>query len=238
MTQTPAGWYPDPAPAQPEVPAGQRYWDGRQWTGHVSAPPTGPMPAYGGGPGQTYSAPTTPDGQLLSGWWPRAGAAVIDSVIVGTVSILVGLPILISYLREYRDFFEEEVARSQAGGPVMSPFSEMTVGIEQLVWLTAVGLAVGLTYHALFLRWRGATPGKMVVGLQVRLRERPGQLPWSAIARRLLVQNIATPFMVIPFASLVVGWFPLMDVVWPLWDDKNQALHDKFGRTNVVRRPR
>ena len=30
----------------------------------------------------------------------------------------------------------------------------------------------------------------------------------------------------------------MLDVLWPLWDDKNQALHDKFAATNVVRKVR
>jgi uncharacterized RDD family membrane protein YckC len=28
----------------------------------------------------------------------------------------------------------------------------------------------------------------------------------------------------------------MIDMLWPLWDDKKQALHDKVARTNVVRR--
>jgi len=27
---------------------------------------------------------------------------------------------------------------------------------------------------------------------------------------------------------------PLIDGVWPLWDSKRQALHDKIADTNVV----
>jgi uncharacterized RDD family membrane protein YckC len=27
----------------------------------------------------------------------------------------------------------------------------------------------------------------------------------------------------------------LLDYLWPLWDDKKQALHDKVAKTNVVR---
>ena len=36
----------------------------------------------------------------------------------------------------------------------------------------------------------------------------------------------------------VIGLFPfvgLIDVLWPLWDDKNQCLHDKAASTIVVR---
>jgi uncharacterized RDD family membrane protein YckC len=27
----------------------------------------------------------------------------------------------------------------------------------------------------------------------------------------------------------------LIDLAWPIWDRKNQTLHDKFGRTLVVK---
>jgi len=40
MANTPPGWYPDPA-----QPAMQRYFDGNQWTQHVSGPAAPPAPA-------------------------------------------------------------------------------------------------------------------------------------------------------------------------------------------------
>jgi hypothetical protein len=33
----------------------------------------------------------------------------------------------------------------------------------------------------------------------------------------------------------VFGLYPLLDDLWPLWDDKKQAIHDKLAKTNVVR---
>ena len=37
-----------------------------------------------------------------------------------------------------------------------------------------------------------------------------------------------------PVLSAALGLLLLLDYLWPLWDDKNQALHDKLARTNVV----
>ena len=71
------------------------------------------------------------------------------------------------------------------------------------------------------------------VGLRVRLR--PGPLPWRAVLLHWLVQNAASFLAAIPLAGSLVGIFSILDSLWPLWDDKRQALHDKAARTNVVR---
>ena len=39
----------------------------------------------------------------------------------------------------------------------------------------------------------------------------------------------------VPFVGSVTGLYLLLDYLWPLWDDKKQAIHDKFAKTNVVR---
>ena len=31
------------------------------------------------------------------------------------------------------------------------------------------------------------------------------------------------------------GIYSLLNYLWPLWDDKKQAIHDKVAKTNVVR---
>jgi uncharacterized RDD family membrane protein YckC len=38
----------------------------------------------------------------------------------------------------------------------------------------------------------------------------------------------------VPLASQVVPFLSLLDGLWPLWDDKRQALHDKVAKTQVV----
>ena len=45
---------------------------------------------------------------------------------------------------------------------------------------------------------------------------------------------MATLLNVVPGIGSVASLFPLLDGLWPLWDRKKQALHDKAAKTNVV----
>ena len=73
------------------------------------------------------------------------------------------------------------------------------------------------------------------MGLRVRLRDRP-ELPLSAVLLRWATQSGAPGMLgLVPFVGLLASVFSLLDVLWPLWDDKNQAIHDKVAKTNVVR---
>jgi uncharacterized RDD family membrane protein YckC len=60
-------------------------------------------------------------------------------------------------------------------------------------------------------------------------------MPWGTVLLRWLVQNAGSIVGVVPVAGSAGSLFSLLDSLWPLWDDKNQALHDKAARTNVVR---
>ena len=91
-----------------------------------------------------------------------------------------------------------------------------------------------MIYGSLMLRFKGATLGKMALGISVRLRERPGRMPWSAIVVRLLVQQGVLLTAVLPLLYLVLSWFPYLDNLYPLWDRRRQAIHDKAAKTNVV----
>jgi len=81
---------------------------------------------------------------------------------------------------------------------------------------------------------RGATPGKMAVGISVRLRDKPGVPPLSAVLRRTLVKQGGNLVGGVPVLGLFGSLFVLLDSLWPLWDNKKQAIHDMAGATNVV----
>jgi uncharacterized RDD family membrane protein YckC len=242
MTQIPPGWYPDPAPGQPGVPQGQRYWDGSQWTEHVApgAVQTAPGPEPYAGQYATYAGPppaTTPDGQPLSGWWARVGAYLLDALIMGVVTVAVGLPFILRIGHVYAHAFRTAEAAARHGG---NPDTALQLARSDIAGPTlAVGLislALGFVYHVGFLKWKQATPGKLVVGLRVRLRETPGPMSWRTCALRWVAQFGAVGLLqFLPVVRLVIALYPLLDDLWPLWDAKKQALHDKVARTNVVR---
>jgi len=236
VTQTPADWYPDPSDDQR-----LRYWDGSAWTAHVAPAPVAARP----------TGPTTPDGEPLAGWWWRVLAYVIDSIIVGTVVSIVGIPAQIQMQRDFQpvmDRFARELEQNPETPPDFGVFFSEYMDILQGYWLWIVIPSVILTalYWAVFLRWKGGTPGKLALGMRVRLREGPGTLPWSAILARMALQ-FGVGWMIwalvigsSSFTFVVVGLpvaalFLLLDPLWAAWDPKRQALHDKLARTNVVK---
>ena len=240
MTQTPADWYPDPSDDHR-----LRYWDGSAWTAHVAPAPVPARP----------TGPTTPDGEPLAGWWWRVLAYMLDSIIVGTVASIVSIPAQIQMTRDFQpvmDRFAREIEQNPETPPDFGAFLDEYLDIIQGYWLWIAIPSVVLTalYWAIFMRWKGATPGKLALGLRVRLRDSPGTLPWSSILARLALQfgagwaiygliyglvigssSLTGAVVGLPVAALLL----LLDPLWAAWDPKRQALHDKLARTNVVK---
>ncbi|HWL98688.1 MAG TPA: RDD family protein [Nocardioidaceae bacterium] len=247
MTQAPPGWYPDPSPQPlggppgqpPGQPPRQRFWDGQAWTEHVH-----PSPHPATSPYQA-SAPTqettTPDGVALSGWWLRVGAYAIDSVLIGGIGLLAAIPQYVRMQAGLLDLmrrFDSEVSRAGNTGtaPDVDTYlrSYMDLVLPMVTWTALATFVAWMVYGSLMLRFKGATLGKMALGISVRLRERPGRMPWSAIVVRLLVQQGVLLTAALPLLYLVLSWFPYLDNLYPLWDRRRQAIHDKAAKTNVV----
>ena len=238
----PGGWYTDPVD-----PTRERYWDGWQWSRTTRPPetaPYGPPPAAGGPPLDhpaqagypvqpsypSHPVATTADGVRLAGWWWRALAAVLDFVITSLVVTIVAFPIWQPLLDAMTAYFQEVLQAQQSGAPPPAFDADLFTYRDQIL-LTAVSLGVPLLYHMVFLRWRGATPGKLICGLRVVPVDRgrdPGPLSWSAV-------GIRSAIWVLPWMSCFTGIFTALDALFPLWQPKRQALHDLAARTQVVR---
>ena len=276
MTQSPAGWYPEPDPNHVGPPGRLRYWDGAAWTEHVHDPqapiaptpppaeqpggfapiggaqpeqpayqstpeyptyptyPAGPQPPYGQQPyGQQPYGPdsystgpqtTTPDGEPLAGWWHRGLARLLDGLISIAIAGIVMIPLISTQWDSLSQWWDDLDYATTYGteDPPAPPLFDFSTG-PGLTFL-AICILVPLIYEAVFLLWKQATPGKMIAGLKVRLRDQPGLPAGNALGR------IGTTW-----ALSLCSCGALIDVLWPLWDDKKQALHDKAAKTNVVK---
>jgi uncharacterized RDD family membrane protein YckC len=228
QSQPPGQQYPGPAAP------GQQY-PGQQVPGqHNPQFPGGPQqggwnaPAY---PGMSAVA-TTPDGQPLAGYWQRVGAYLIDGIIQFVILMLLGGWLAFKAIQPVWDQISKAVDSGNTS--TLNSIDTSTVNYGYLLAFGVVGAAIGFGYAVFFLSRTGATPGKAALGISVRLRERPGPLTVAVAAQRTSVQAVLSLLGNIPLLGNLFSLAALVDLLWPAWDDKKQALHDKFAKTNVV----
>lgn len=193
----------------------------------ASPPPSGyagprPPGAIGGAerlgpPPPVSSSPAgfaTTGSQLeLAGWWRRAGAQLIDGLIIGIVALVLIVPFGIGAIGADTD-----------GGVVAAAIGILVTG---LVWVV-----VALVYAPLLMaRTNGQTLGRMATGIRVvRTSGQPMDFSTAALRevvfKALLIGTIANTF--------TFGLASLLDVLWPLWDEENRALHDFPVHTRTV----
>ena len=243
----PGGWYPDPVD-----PAQERYWDGWQLSRNTRpregmhqpgfAPPQQPNPTpYPPAPYQTGypvgpvsvggRAATTADGVPLAGWWWRVLAALLDSLFTSIVVSALTFPIYRSMVAQLTQILRELAEAQRTGATPPTPDINNLVSVQDQ-WITiAVSLAVGAVYHVLFLRWKAATPGKLICRLRVVPVDQGHHhepLSWNVIAIRVAI-------WLLPTMNGLLGVIRLIDSLFPLWHPKRQALHDMAAKTQVIR---
>jgi uncharacterized RDD family membrane protein YckC len=261
----PSGWYADPVDATqerywdgwqwsrntrpsergrastPRAPSYPPYGQPPQPSGQPPFPTSYPPQQYGQPPQQAYPAPYRPgakplvltaDGVQVSGWWWRVLAVIIDSLIVGVIAGLLSSPIYLRLFNGFAAYFNEVIAAAEAGlPPPPQPSPTTLIPVADQLSLTLIAFAVEATYLLIFLRWKSATPGKLACGLRVVPVDQGrfhGPLAWRTIVIRVVV-------WVLPALSVYLLIFRALDVLFPLWQPKRQALHDLAAATQVVK---
>jgi uncharacterized RDD family membrane protein YckC len=142
-------------------------------------------------------------------WWSRVGATILDGLVVAVIAIVLGVGI--------------------AG-------VALDADDEALEALAAVaGLIVAALYYGLLMRRggerNGQTWGKQAVGIRV-VRTDGKQMTFGyALLRELLVKTVLFGYVAVFTLYLAT----LLNYLWPLWDPRNRALHDRVARTLVRR---
>lgn len=197
----------------------QAPFQGQQWQQ--------PMP--GGYAPQRRARDMTPDGQPLAMWWHRVGARVIDGLLLAVVGGLIANVVVPGFWGNLMDW------AMSTPDPMAAMPAELAA--QQRSWGLTVGV-IGIVYEIVTVTLLGGSLGKLATGLRIRLRDQPGNLGWGASAIRALIYQGVGLLASLSTALGFLGFFNLINVLWPLWDDKRQAIHDKVAKTNVVRNQR
>jgi uncharacterized RDD family membrane protein YckC len=129
--------------------------------------------------------------------------------------------------------------QAEAGSATNIDQAQLSADISGYVLpVSLISFAVTIIYQVAFLTWKGATPGKMALGIAVRLRDRPGNPTLVVALKRQLIYIGTSLLSLVPGIGAASVIIKMLNLLWPLWDDKRQALHDKIAATNVVVRRR
>ena len=111
----------------------------------------------------------------LASYGQRVGAWVIDFLIQLVITTVAGWYWLSQFVTWYSTWFTQLMNQAEAGGSPTVDLVQFTDEVTSLILpISLVSFLVTIVYQVAFLTWRGATPGKMAVGISVRLRETPG----------------------------------------------------------------
>ena len=151
-------------------------------------------------------------GSPYAGWGTRLGGWLIDAVIFIVVQLIVG-----AVLRN-SNAMTLHFTTTMHNGTIHHN------RVDFLVYL--ITLVLDVIYCTILIGGRGQSVGMMAVGIRaVPGGTQDGSVgPGKAFWRALLEQ-------VLRFT--VIFW--ILDMLWPLWDRKNQTLHDKAVGTVVLR---
>jgi uncharacterized RDD family membrane protein YckC len=183
-------------------------------------------------PGGWQQPPPSPQpfaGQYAS-WWARAGAFLIDALIIAVPVVVLVLIFMLPLLGALGLWG----SGSEAAGGAYAAVS--IIGLVALaIAASLMTFLIRLLYGAILMQrggeHNGQTWGKQL--LEIRAVRADGQ-PYdfgSALLRDGVVEYLL---------FWVVGGFlfyvpTLLNYLWPLWDDQNRCLHDLMVDSRVIR---
>jgi uncharacterized RDD family membrane protein YckC len=180
-------------------------------------------PGYGSPPPPGAGGPIAPPftGDLmgryvLASWLSRVGAQLIDGLIIGVGALILFLPI------------------GAALGIGAANDSDTGVGaaiVGLLFWVLCVTVIAFLYAPILMARTNGKTLGRMAMNIRVVRTSGEPVTFWFAFLREVVVKSFLFGFI----SSFTFGIASLLDLLWPLWDEENRALHDFIVSTRVVK---
>lgn len=183
-------------------------------------PPIQPPPPPDPGGGQA-AGPVGPSGRATTEWWKRLVAIILDSLIVGIPSNIIGALLFGSLFAANPGGFDLET------GQYTAPSGGFIAGIlaAQGAFLLAA-IILSAAYFIYFHGSSGQTLGKKVMKIRVVDDTTGGSINYATAFKRWLIPGLVSSF--------TCGILGIVDGLWPLFDARRQALHDKVADTQVI----
>ena len=151
-------------------------------------------------------------GRHFGGFWIRFLAIIIDGIIIGVVSAIIRIPLGLTGLG-----LGLNLGRNPDPNQVLAALPAI-MSLVGLSFLIQLGLS--LAYEVYFLTTKGATPGKMALGLKVT-RADGGPISAGLAAGRYFARTLSWLTLCIGF--IIAGF-----------DSEKRSLHDYICGTRVV----
>lgn len=212
--------------------------------------PTDPEYSYGAAgqppPPVGYRAPeaalpvnakTGPSGQILSGWWRRAGGYVLDGLIVGIPTAIVAMIVLQT---SGGAIIDDEAAQSLEdkvnAGSTDITFTELTAilgpGFATFITVTMiVSLSLSFINGVVLVARSGQTIGDRVVKVRKVMGDRRVPSLGIAFLRWIIPPVAGIVLTIVPFGIFMY----YLNFIWAAWDPRAQTVNDKIVRTYVER---
>ena len=148
-----------------------------------------------------------------AGFWIRFLARIIDGIILGAIGFIIRIPFMLML-----GGVGFSLGDNPNPGQVMAALPAIFSG---LALLTLISIGINACYEAYFLTTKGATPGKMALGLKV-IRADGGPITIGLAVGRY-------------FASFLSGITLCIGYIIAGFDAQKRSLHDHICATRVIR---
>lgn len=156
----------------------------------------------------------TPRAPKYVGFWKRVLATLIDTVVMAAVIV----PLLYAFYGSAYFKFNLEAMLAMASGSAPAASSRpMFAGPADVF----INLVLPIAALVLFWRFRGATPGKMLVGAKIVDARTLGRPSNGQLIGRI-------------FAYVVSILPACLGLLWVAFDRRKQGWHDKLAGTVVI----
>ena len=160
-----------------------------------------------------YSQRVGGGARRYGGFWMRFLAVIIDAIIIGVVSAIIRIPLTLMGIGVVGSGFGRNPDPSQVLAAMPALMS--IIGLSFLI-----NIALTLAYDVYFLTTRGATPGKMALGLKV-IRADGGPISAGLAIGRYFAKFLSSITLCIGF--IIAGF-----------DREKRSLHDHICGTRVI----